>query len=74
MFRLAYKGKVAAGSPGGKADGLLVQAYGAQGRGSEAFRDEAADGRRGSCLACINVHPGAQRERKRRRARATMYA
>lgn len=44
MFRLAHKGKVTARSPEGKADRSAIQADGAEGRGSEAFQDGAADG------------------------------
>lgn len=61
---LQPKEKVSDGGPGGKSGRLVVQADGARGRGSDASKDEAADGWWGSCLPCINSHPGAQTEKR----------
>lgn len=41
---LQPKEKVSDGGPGGKLGRLVVQADGARGRGSDASKDEAADG------------------------------
>lgn len=64
MFRLRYKGKVAAGSPRGSAGrrtGRWFKQTAQKVEDLRPFQDEAADGRQGSCLACINAHPGVQR-------------
>lgn len=45
-----------------RADRLVLEADGAEGRGCGAATDGAADGGRGSCLACISAQPGAQRD------------
>lgn len=59
----SFKGKLAAGSPRGQRGRCFEQTE-HKAEDLKRFLDEAADGRGGSCLACINAHPGAQRGKR----------
>lgn len=56
----SFKGKLAAGSPRGQTGRCFEQTE-HKAEDLKRFLDEAADGWGGSCLACINARPGAQR-------------
>lgn len=76
MFRLRYKGTVAAGGPRGKAGrqtGWWFKQMEQKAEDQRPFRvkQQMVDG--GSCLACINVHPGAQRGKETENKRDCLH-